>query len=42
MGMLMTLITSSEMGPHLRIQGFWGKLELHKKWEEQVTSIVHC
>jgi tRNA A-37 threonylcarbamoyl transferase component Bud32 len=40
MGMLMTLITSPKMGTHLQSQGFQGKLELHKKWEEQVTAIV--
>ena len=40
MGMLMTLITSTITGTHLQSQGFQGKLELHKKWEEQVTAIV--
>jgi tRNA A-37 threonylcarbamoyl transferase component Bud32 len=41
MGMLMTMITSPEMGIHLQSQGFHGQPELHKKWEEQVTAIVH-
>jgi hypothetical protein len=34
MGMPMTLVTSSETGTHLQNLGFYGKLELHKVWEE--------
>jgi serine/threonine protein kinase len=40
MGMLMTLITSPELGKHLESPGFHDKGDLHKKWEEQVTTIV--
>ncbi|KAF2128095.1 hypothetical protein P153DRAFT_405361 [Dothidotthia symphoricarpi CBS 119687] len=39
-GMLMTLIISPKIGMHLKSEGFWGKFELHKKWEEQVIAIV--
>jgi RIO-like serine/threonine protein kinase len=40
MGMLVTLITSPDMGSHLQSPGFHDKAELHKKWEEQVDAIV--
>lgn len=40
MGMLMTLITSPEIGIHLQSPGFQSQPELHKKWEKQVTAIV--
>ncbi|KAF2129690.1 hypothetical protein P153DRAFT_367057 [Dothidotthia symphoricarpi CBS 119687] len=40
MGFLITMITSPEMGSHLRSPGFWDKPELHKRWEEQVTATV--
>jgi serine/threonine protein kinase len=39
-GMLMTLITSSEAGTHLRSPGLQGRSEMHGKWEEQLTEIV--
>jgi hypothetical protein len=39
-GMLMTLITPSEFGVHLRSPGLQGRSELHRKWEEQITVIV--
>lgn len=39
-GMLMNFITPSPMGSVLLSPGFWGKYELHKKWEEQVTATV--
>jgi hypothetical protein len=39
-GMLMTLITPSEIGNHLRSPGLQGRSELHRKWEEQITFIV--
>jgi hypothetical protein len=39
-GMLMTLITPSEIGTHLRSPGLQDRSELHKKWEQQITSIV--
>jgi RIO-like serine/threonine protein kinase len=40
-GILMTLITSSKIGTHLRSPGLQDRHELHKKWEEQLTAIVH-
>ena len=40
MGMLMTLITSSELGTHLRSPGLQSRFELHGKWEEQLTAIL--
>ncbi|KAI4955496.1 hypothetical protein J4E91_001357 [Alternaria rosae] len=39
-GMLMTLITSSSTGTHLRSAGLQDRQELHKQWEEQLTAIV--
>jgi tRNA A-37 threonylcarbamoyl transferase component Bud32 len=39
-GMLMTYITSSKIGIHLRSPGLLGKHEFHKKWEEQLIVIV--
>jgi hypothetical protein len=39
-GMLMTLITSSEVGTHLRSPGLQSRSELHGKWEEQLTAII--
>lgn len=39
-GLLMTMIESSDLGCHLMSEGLWGRLEVHKKWEEQVTAIV--
>ncbi|KAI4668474.1 uncharacterized protein J4E78_002301 [Alternaria triticimaculans] len=39
-GMLMTLITSSSMGTHLRSAGLQDRQESHKQWEEQLTAIV--
>jgi hypothetical protein len=39
-GMLMTLITSSKAGTHLRSPGLQGRSEMHGKWEEQLTEIV--
>jgi serine/threonine protein kinase len=39
-GMLMTLITSSEVGTHLRSLGLQSRSELHGKWEEQLTIII--
>lgn len=39
-GMLMTMITSSEIGSHLRSPGLQSRHDLHKKWEEQLTTIV--
>jgi hypothetical protein len=40
MGMLVTLITSPELGMHLESPGFHDKGDLHKKWEDRVTTIV--
>lgn len=39
-GMLMTLITSSSIGTHLRSAGLQDRHESHKQWEEQLTVIV--
>jgi serine/threonine protein kinase len=39
-GMLMTLITPSDIGAHLRSPGLQGRSELHRKWEDQITAIV--
>jgi hypothetical protein len=39
-GMLMTLITSSEVGTHLRSPGLQSRSEMHGKWEEQLTAII--
>jgi hypothetical protein len=39
-GMLMTLITSSSIGAHLRSPGLQARSELHKEWEEQFTAII--
>ena len=39
-GFLMTLIISPENGHDLQSQAFWALPELHKKWEEQVTTIT--
>jgi serine/threonine protein kinase len=39
-GMLMTLITSSKVGTHLRSPGLQGMSEMHGKWEEQLTAII--
>jgi serine/threonine protein kinase len=39
-GMLMTLITSSGLGSHLRSPGLQDRLELHKRWEEQLVGTV--
>lgn len=39
-GLLMTLVTSSEIGTHLRSPGLQDRHELHKRWEEQLTAIV--
>lgn len=39
-GMLMALIRSPEKGEHLQSPCFWGELELHRKWEKQVTDVV--
>jgi tRNA A-37 threonylcarbamoyl transferase component Bud32 len=39
-GMLMTLITSSKAGTHLRSPGLQGRSEMHGKWEEQLTEII--
>lgn len=39
-GLLMTWISSPEMGCHLMSKGFWDKHDLHKKWEAQVNATV--
>jgi len=39
-GMLITLIESPEAGTHLQSPDFWGDVEMHKKWEEQITAAV--
>jgi RIO-like serine/threonine protein kinase len=39
-GMLMTLITSSKVGTHLRSPGLQRMSEMHGKWEEQLTAII--
>ncbi|KAH7561892.1 hypothetical protein BM1_02996 [Bipolaris maydis] len=39
-GLLMTLVTSSEIGTHLRSPGLQERHELHRKWEEQLTAII--
>jgi hypothetical protein len=39
-GLLMTLVTSSEIGTHLRSPGLQERHELHEKWEEQLTVTV--
>ncbi|OQN95381.1 hypothetical protein B0A48_18616 [Cryoendolithus antarcticus] len=39
-GILVALIPSPEIGTHLESKGFWRQFELHKKWEQQVNTIV--
>ena len=39
-GLLMTLVTSSDIGTHLRSPSLQERYELHKRWEEQLTAIV--
>lgn len=39
-GIVMSLIASSNIGTNLESKGFWGQLEFHKKWEEQVYAMV--
>jgi hypothetical protein len=40
MGILMTWIPSPTLGCHLMSKGFWDKLELHQKWEQQIAATV--
>lgn len=39
-GMLKTLMTSLSIGTHLRRPGLQDRHELHKQWEEQLTTMV--
>jgi hypothetical protein len=39
-GILMTLINSSEIGTHLRCPGLQERSELHDQWEKQLTETV--
>jgi len=39
-GILMNTITPSSLGCHLQSHGFRNRVDLHKKWEEQVRSTL--